>query len=138
MFGRGFAPSKHLYFDDFYINFAKNLPKIFENPCIFANLTHSVSIIISPFCIFQTSKQTLMHIMEFYSLIAATGDWKHLYFDEFYINFAKNLPKFLKNPPIFANLTHSVSIIIFPLCKSVSHQNQKFLSRQLLLNGWMD
>ena len=28
--------------------------------------------------------------------------------DDFYINFAKNLPKFLKNPPIFhENLTHN-------------------------------
>ena len=31
--------------------------------------------------------------------------------------FWKILSKLLKNPPNFANLTHSVSTIIFPLCK---------------------
>ena len=56
---------------------------------------------------------------------AAIGDWKGLspskylyiiYFDDFYINFTKNLPKFLKNPPILANLTYSVLMIIPSLC----------------------
>ena len=36
--GNGYAPSKHpciLYFDDFYIDFAKNLTKLLKNPQIF-------------------------------------------------------------------------------------------------------
>ena len=83
--GRGFAPSKHLYFDDFYINFAKNLPKFLKNPPIFANLTHSVSIIIFPLCNFQTSKCNL-YLMIFTFIL-------------------KNLPKFLKKSSKF-NIQH--------------------------------
>ena len=58
-----FAPSKHVYFNDFYINFWKNLPKLLKNPPIFANLTHSVSIIIFPLCKFQTFKCNLYLII---------------------------------------------------------------------------
>ena len=55
----GIGTSKYLfklYLDDFYIDFAKNLPNNFS---FFANLTHSVSTIISWLCNFQKSKSPI-------------------------------------------------------------------------------
>ena len=44
-----------------------------------------------------------------------------------YINFAKNLPKFLKNPPIFANLSELYLMIFTFILKNIQRKFEKIL-----------
>ena len=56
---KGLSPSKHLYiiyFDDFLLILQKIFQNVWKILQFLANLTHSISMIISPPCNFQTSK----------------------------------------------------------------------------------